>query len=195
MNLILASASPRRRELLEKFGVPFQVQVLPTEEETEGEPLKLARNNALAKALPVSLNNPSDLILAADTIVVFQGEVLGKPKDPQAARQMLELLNGRVHEVTTVVALAKGGQGVDVFSVTTEVKFRKLLDFEITAYLNTEEPYDKAGGYGIQGFGGLLVENIKGCYYNVVGLPMPRLAESLRAQGLEVFPRGDGEGA
>ena len=195
MNLILASASPRRKDLLEHFGLKFTVQVLPTEEETTGEPLTVARNNALAKALPVSEQNPSCLVLGADTIVVLDGQILGKPKNQDSASEMLHNLSGRTHEVTTVVALLQGGQAVDLFSVTTEVSFRKLKEFEISSYIATGEPFDKAGGYGIQGFGGLLVENIKGCYYNVVGLPMPRLVEALRPLGVEVFPQGDGKGA
>lgn len=195
MNLILASASPRRKALLEQFGLEFTVQVVPTQEQEEGEPLEVAKNNALAKAVPISIRNPEALVLGADTIVVLAGKVLGKPKDPHNAREMLHALSGRDHEVTTVVALVQGGQALDLFSVTTVVSFRKLKEFEIVGYIGTGEPFDKAGGYGIQGFGGLLVENIKGCYYNVVGLPMPRLVEALRPLGIEVFPRGDGEGA
>lgn len=195
MSLILASASPRRKALLEQFGLEFTVQVRPTEERSEGEPLAVAEHNALAKALPVSMANPQALVLGADTIVILGSKLLGKPQDYQAAWEMLHSLSGRVHQVTTVVALVQAGQAVDLFSVTTEVAFRELKEFEIRGYLATGEPFDKAGGYGIQGFGGLLVENIKGCYYNVVGLPMPRLVEALRPLGIEVFPKGDGEGA
>lgn len=100
---------------------------------------------------------------------------------------MLRFLSGREHNVTTYVVLSRNGQVVRDFSETTSVQFRHLDDEEIRAYIATEEPFDKAGGYGIQGFGGLLVKSIKGCYYNVVGLPMPSLAEHLRSLGIEVY--------
>ena len=187
MDLILASQSPRRRALLEQFGLTFQVQVLPVQEVSSGPPLAVAQANAVAKARPVSHGNPTALVLGADTIVVLDGTVLGKPRDREDARKMLGFLSGREHEVTTVVALLHG-QEERVFSETTKVRFRQLTDGEIAGYLATGEPFDKAGAYGIQGFGGLLVQSIKGCYYNVVGLPMPRLAEELRAYGIEMLP-------
>ncbi len=190
MNLILASQSPRRRELLTKFGLEFSVQVLPTAEIEVGEPFTVAETNAVAKALPVSEQNPGILVLGADTIVVLEGRILGKPQDQAAAHMMLRTLSGREHEVTTVVALALDGQAVRVFSATTSVRFRCLNTEEIDSYVATGEPLDKAGAYGIQGFGGLLVESIKGCYYNVVGLPLPKLAVELRRFGIEFFPQG-----
>lgn len=198
MNLILASRSPRRRELLAKFGLEFSVQVSPADEIEVGEPIAAAETNAVAKALPVSEQNPGALVLGADTIVVLDGRILGKPQDRPAAADMLRTLSGCQHQVTTVVALAVDGQAVRVFSATTDVRFRGLNEYEIRAYLATGEPFDKAGAYGIQGFGGLLVESIKGCYYNVVGLPLPKLAVELRRFGIEFFPRctqGGGEGA
>ncbi len=198
MNLILASRSPRRRELLAKFGLEFSVQVSPADEIEVGEPIAAAETNAVAKALPVSEQNPGALVLGADTIVVLDGRILGKPQDRPAAADMLRTLSGCQHQVTTVVALAVDGQAVRVFSATTDVRFRSLNECEIRAYLATGEPFDKAGAYGIQGFGGLLVESIKGCYYNVVGLPLPKLAVELRRFGIEFFPRctqGGGEGA
>lgn len=198
MNLILASQSPRRKELLERLGLDFSVRVAPQEEEQSGEPQEVAQKNALAKALPVSAANPQALVLGADTIVVLNQKIIGKPKDAGEAREMLSALSGREHQVTTVVALALGGQALRVFSSTTMVRFRMLSPGEIEGYLATGEPFDKAGAYGIQGFGGLLVESIKGCYYNVVGLPLPKLAEELRRFGIEFFPQsaqGGGEGA
>ena len=198
MNLILASQSPRRKALLEQFGFKFSVQVLPTIEEEHGEPCAVATTNALAKALPVSAANLGSLVLGADTIVTLQERILGKPKDHEDAEGMLRFLSGREHEVTTVVVLALDGEAVKTFSETTSVLFRELNDWEIKGYIATGEPFDKAGGYGIQGFGGLLVKSIKGCYYNVVGLPVPSLVEQLRPFGIEIFPppaQGDGEGA
>lgn len=188
MDLVLASQSPRRRALLEQFGLPFRVQVLPVEEAQSGRPLETAQANAVAKARPVSLQNPNALVLGADTIVVLDGQILGKPKDADDAVDMLTALSGREHEVTTVVALMINGQDADIFSETTKVQFRQLTAADIAGYVATGEPFDKAGAYGIQGLGGLLVQSIKGCYYNVVGLPMPRLAEELRAYGIEMLP-------
>lgn len=187
MNLILASQSPRRKALLEQFGIYFTVQVLPTDEIEEGDPCTVAKENAQAKVLPISKENPEAIVLGADTIVVLDGRILGKPNDAEGARTMLHFLSGRVHEVTTVVALAQAGQVIFTKRVTTEVEFRTLSDAEIEAYIATGEPFDKAGGYGIQGFGGLLVKSIKGCYYNVVGLPVPSLVEEFRDLGIEMF--------
>lgn len=196
MNLILASQSPRRKELLEQFGFTFSVKTIPTDEEENGDPIEVAMNNAKAKAVPVSAMNPGCLVLGADTIVTLAGRILGKPRDAQDAKAMLSFLSGKEHEVTTCVALCCDGQVACDFSETTSVQFRELDDDEINDYIATKEPFDKAGGYGIQGLGGLLVKSIKGCYYNVVGLPVPSLVEHLRS--LSVLPspaQGDGEGA
>jgi septum formation protein len=147
----------------------------------------VARANAIAKAVPISSVFSDCLVLGADTIVTLDGRILGKPVDAGDAFSMLRFLSGRQHKVTTYVVLSRNGQVVRDFSETTSVQFRRLDDEEIRAYIATGEPFDKAGGYGIQGFGGLLVKSIKGCYYNVVGLPMPSLAEHLRSLGIEVF--------
>lgn len=194
MDLVLASQSPRRRALLEQIGLKFTVQVLPTVELEIGDPLDVARTNALAKAEAVSKQNPKALVLGADTIVTLDGRILGKPKDAEDAFEMLSFLSGREHEVTTVVALVLYGQETHLFSETTKVRFRQLTDDEIMGYIATGEPFDKAGGYGIQGFGGVLVQSIKGCYYNVVGLPLPKLVDRLRLFGIEVFPTRPGSG-
>ncbi|NLJ74883.1 MAG: septum formation protein Maf [Firmicutes bacterium] len=187
MDLVLASHSPRRRDLLRKFGLDFEVAVVEVTEETNGLPEVVAESNARLKAEAVSAVYPESLTLGADTIVVLDNEILGKPHNEDAAIEMLCSLSGREHEVTTAVALARKGQAIRLFSETTLVRFRSLSRHEIESYAATGEPLDKAGGYGIQGFGGLLVEGIKGCYYNVVGLPMPRLVEELRVFGIEVF--------
>lgn len=194
MDLVLASQSPRRRALLEQIGLKFTVQVLPTVELEIGDPLDVARTNALAKAEAVSKQNPKALVLGADTIVTLDGRILGKPKDAEDAFEMLSFLSGREHEVTTVVALVLYGQETHLFSETTKVRFRQLTDDEIMGYIATGEPFDKADGYGIQGFGGVLVQSIKGCYYNVVGLPLPKLVDRLRLFGIEVFPTRPGSG-
>ena len=187
MDLILASHSPRRRELLHKFGIDFKTVVVEVEEENNGLPTATAELNARRKAEAVSVQYPQSLILGADTIVVLDGQILGKPSSEESAIEMLSALSGREHKVITAVALARWGQAIRVFSETTTVCFRALSREEIESYAATGEPLDKAGGYGIQGFGGLLVESIQGCYYNVVGLPMSRLVVELRALGIEVF--------
>ncbi|NMB02280.1 MAG: septum formation protein Maf [Firmicutes bacterium] len=194
MHLILASQSPRRKALLQQFGLRFSVQVLPTTEIGTGNPLDVARTNALAKAQQVSRQNPEALVLGADTIVTLEGKILGKPKDADDAFKMLRFLSGREHAVTTMVALVLHGQEPLLFGETTKVIFRQLTDDEIWGYIATGEPFDKAGAYGIQGLGGILVQSIKGCYYNVVGLPIPKLVEHLRQFGIEVFPTRPGSG-
>ena len=129
-------------------------------------------------------------ILGADTVVVLDGTPLGKPRDADEARRMLRALRGRWHEVVTGLALFVPERGTATDFVVTRVKMRNYGDDEIEAYVRTGEPLDKAGAYGIQGLGGLLVEEIHGCYYNVVGLPLSRLAEMMRAFGLSPWPEG-----
>ncbi|MES2639675.1 MAG: nucleoside triphosphate pyrophosphatase [Myxococcota bacterium] len=167
--LILASASPRRRALLESAGVTFEVRpadlderVLPAE-----LPKAYARRVAREKALAVV----GDRVLAADTVVALDGAVLGKPAGPDEARVLLTTLSGRTHTVYTAVALRVGAR-VHERICATQVRFRELSERDITTYLATGEPYDKAGGYGIQGHGGALVDRVSGSYTNVIGLPL-----------------------
>lgn len=188
MSFILASSSPRRQELLARFGIQFEVKVVPAPESVEGVPVKVAENNALAKAFAVANSLDSyDIILAADTIVVLDNQILGKPRNESDAYQNLRLLSGQEHSVITGVALLLPKQEPRVFHEETIVKFRKINDEEIKTYIKTKEPLDKAGSYGIQGIGGMFVESINGCYFNVVGLPMPRLALELRSIGIDVI--------
>lgn len=187
--VILASGSPRRAELLRQIGVPFVVVPsdveegvsLPVGEGTEN----LAREKALAVARRVGESPPYDLVLAADTVVVVEGDVLGKPSHPQEAREMLCRLSGRTHEVVTGVALVwlSGGLCVESWHETTSVTFRPLRDAEIAAYVATGRPMDKAGAYGIQEEAAAFVARVEGCYFNVVGLPLARLAERLFVEG------------
>lgn len=188
--LVLASSSPRRRELLSRVGLEVVVFEPKVEERYESpfEPERAvevalrkagAARRALGEALP---------ILGADTVVVLDGAPLGKPRDEEEARRMLRALRGRWHEVVTGLALLVPGKGALTDLVVTKVKMRNFGDDEVEAYVRTGEPLDKAGAYGIQGLGGLLVEKIRGCYYNVVGLPLSRLAEMLRAAGLSPWP-------
>lgn len=189
MKLILASQSPRRKMLLEKLGLDFQVIVSEVEEDIpEENPVQLVEKLALKKARGVAQKATSGLVLGADTVVALEGTILGKPQSKEEAVKMLQLLNGKTHQVITGVALveADGGKSL-VDHEITRVTFRNLEPEEIQAYVHTGEPLDKAGGYGIQGLGGLLVEKIEGCYDNVVGLPLTKLYLMLKKFGIDIF--------
>lgn len=188
--IYLASASPRRVELLKVLGLPFE-QVISKVPETaylETNPAALAETLALAKARAVAGKEGRGLVIGADTIVVYQGEILGKPRDRNDAVQMLTLLSGGTHLVISGVALvdAEGGREL-VNHEITRVTFRDLSPEEIGCYADTGEPMDKAGAYGIQGIGGILVKEIHGCYNNVVGLPLTLLVELLKEMGFDVW--------
>lgn len=184
--LILASGSPRRKELLARAGYIFRIIVSDAEEDlpSHAEPAEIAMRNASLKAKAVaSMCSPSELVIGADTIVAIDGVLFGKPRDEEEAHSMLEALSGRTHQVITGVCL----MGKDIyqpFSETTDVTFRKLSPDEIDAYVKTGEPLDKAGAYGIQGKGGALVDHIDGDYDNVVGLPVDELARHLSQLGV-----------
>lgn len=184
MDLILASASPRRAALLAQAGWTFQALPVDIEEDlAKDKPVKLAvMDLALrkARACPVE----QGLVIAADTVVVLNGEVLGKPHSAQEAVAMLHSLSGRQHTVITAVAVLNSVTGeYETAAEHTIVYFRSLKDREIEDYVRSGEPVDKAGAYGIQGKGALLVERINGCYNNVVGLPLARLAAMLAKAG------------
>lgn len=180
MNIILASASPRRRELMKLITDSFTAVSTDADETIpEGIPPMLASEYlSTIKALSVSLKNPDAIVIGCDTTVIADGEILGKPADKEQCRGYMELLSGRTHQVVTGCTIMNGSSTVS-FSETTDVTFRKLSEDEIEAYISTDEPYDKAGGYGIQGRGALLVEKINGDYFNVVGLPVSRLNQEL----------------
>lgn len=182
-HVILASSSPRRRELLKLAGIPFTVRTGQVDEDyppslpPEEVPGFLAKKKALAAAVP---GDASELILAADTIVVVAGQILGKPGDPERAKACLRLLSGRCHQVITGVCLLRGTR-VETFSERTDVFFKPLSGEDIAYYVDTYHPMDKAGAYAIQEWIGLRgVEKISGDYFNVVGLPVGRLVEHLR---------------
>ena len=180
MNLILASQSPRRRELLGLFHIPFSVRVADIDETMDPAkaPFDEVARVSLEKARAIP-RGADDVVIAADTIVVCQGQTLGKPVDAQDAYRMLRLLSGRDHQVMTGVAVLRGGQTVSCTEVT-DIHFRELSDREIHAYIRTGEPMDKAGAYGIQGGAALFAEKMVGDYYNVMGLPVCRLGQILR---------------
>jgi septum formation protein len=170
--LILASASPRRKAILEQLGVQFSVEPADVEELSAGEPRAVVVENALRKARAVV--RPGELVLGADTEVVLDGEVLGKPPGPREAEALLRRLSGREHEVMTGIALCEeGAERTDV--AVTLVRFRALEQADVDWYVGTGEWQGLAGGYAIQGRGAALVESIEGDYFNVVGLPVAAL--------------------
>lgn len=179
--VILASGSPRRQELL-RLIVP-EYEVIPAlGEEIAGEglsPREMVQELALHKAREVAESHPEALVIGADTIVVVDGRVLGKPKNPERSREMLGLLQGRAHTVYTGVALV-GPLGEETFAQGTTVHFAPMDSGEIDRYIATGEPFDKAGGYGIQGFGSAYIEGIEGDYYNVMGLPVQAIYQKLK---------------
>ena len=186
MKFTLASNSPRRRELLRNAG--FEFDVVPSKVE-EGEPDSgetpeaYARRLARAKALDVAASLPAgSLVVGADTIVTIDSLVLGKPSGPFDAARMLQMLSGRTHEVITAICLAWAPDQVAALKhETTFVSFCDLSENEIRAYVDSREPFDKAGAYAIQGLASKFVTHISGCYFNVVGLPIPLLHETLKA--------------
>lgn len=183
--IVLASASPRRRHLLEMLGIPHVVQPAGVDEtRLRGEvPEAMAVRLAAAKASAVHVRRPDDLVLAADTVVTIDDQVLGKPEDPADAERMLALLSGRGHRVVTGVALAlPGGDVRDRYDVT-HVWFRELSPELIRSYVATGEPLDKAGSYGVQGVGAVLIERVDGDFFSVMGLPLRLVVELLEDAG------------
>ena len=194
MNIILASASPRRRELLERIGLTgFTVAAPNVDESVEPRlsPADTVEQLSLRKARAAAERfGPNDLIIAADTVVALDGGILGKPRDRDDAFAMLSALSGREHHVYTGVTVLRGNKIVTEHEETA-VTFRALSPDEIRGYIATGEPLDKAGAYGIQGVGALLVSGIRGDYSNVMGLPVFRLGQILREFGLDLLRKGD----
>ncbi len=186
MNIILASASPRRAELLKKQGIDFTVVPSAIEEKVDPNhsPYENARRIAVQKARHVSCDNPGKLVVAADTMVVLDGLIIGKPMDREDARRMLAMLSGKEHEVVTGLALAHVSDGYN-FSTTevSRVRFGKISDDAIAEYVAGSEPLDKAGAYAIQGRAGEWVVSYRGSYSNIIGLPMETLVETLENIG------------
>lgn len=180
MSLILASQSPRRKELLSYIANEFQIlpssveEIVPKGLSVKKHPEYLSR----LKAMDIAKQYPNDTVIGSDTAVILGNEILGKPKDRDDAKKMLLKLSGKVHKVITGCTVVKNGV-VKSFSVVSRVKFQKLTNCEIEAYLDTDEPYDKAGSYAVQGKAGAFVEWIKGDYFNIVGLPIAKLKKYL----------------
>ena len=191
-SLMLASTSPRRREILETLGIDFTIVVVDVDEDVRaGEsPEDMVLRLAAAKAEAAAVA-PGSLVLGADTAVVVDGEILGKPRDEADALAMLARLSGRVHRVLTGVAL-RGPHGTRSILSETDVQFREIGRDEALAYWHSGEPQDKAGGYAVQGLGGIFVERIRGSYSGVVGLPVFETVALLREAGFEVMKRQAG---
>lgn len=188
--LILASASPRRRMLLTQIGMDFTVLPADVNEDPAGisDPSELCRRLAEAKARAVGTALNEGVVLGADTIVVLGGRILGKPADREDAVRMLFSLAGRQHRVYTGVALVDAASGKELVDhEVTSVWIRELTRRQIEAYADSGEPMDKAGSYAIQGLGSVLVERIEGCFFNVVGLPVPKLVRMLDEFGISVL--------
>jgi len=187
VQLILASSSPRRRQLLELLGLKFEVRSANIDESIQGgeTPSAYVERVAMLKAVRVATQMPQALILGADTAVVVDGRVLGKPQSPADARRMLTLLSGRSHAVLTGIALAGTHQSSRI--VESQIDFRVLSRGEIDWYIRTGEPMDKAGAYGAQGIGSFLIQSVHGSYSNVVGLPLAETLLLLNRAGVS-FP-------
>lgn len=195
--LILASASPRRRELLEQIGATFQVmpakgEEVITKEQPEQAVMELSRQKAeeIAEKIADGIADEDVLVLGADTVVVYEGKILGKPKDESDARAMLSMLNGRTHSVftgVTVIVMKNGNSQIHSFYEETEVSMYPMTDAQISYYIQTGEPMDKAGAYGIQGKGAVFIEKIHGDYNNVVGLPVAKIFYKMLESGIEIL--------
>jgi septum formation protein maf len=185
--LILASKSPRRKELLKQIGIPFVVVVSDAEEVSGNSwtPAALVVENAKRKARAVAEKYPDSPVLGADTVVSSEGKIFGKPKDKDEARKMLTALSGKMHEVTTGLALINRNE-IRTTNVTTKVFFDTMTKADIDAYIATEESMDKAGAYAIQGKAARFIEKIEGSYSNVVGLPLNALIQL--SKDLNLFP-------
>ena len=187
--IVLASASPRRRELLLGLGLPFEVAAADIDEEavTASTPQALVKKLTLEKARAVAKIRPAALVIGADTVVYKNGRIFGKPKNAAEAQNMLRALSGGTHTVATGIALVSPDGEIDDV-VTANVTFKALTEGQIARYIATGEPFDKAGGYGIQGRAAAMIREITGDYYTVMGLPVCRLGELLAEHfGIEVL--------
>ena len=186
--LILASQSPRRRQLMEQIGLSFTVKIADIDETMDpSKPpeAQVAEVSARKAAAIAETSRPEDVIIAADTIVVVDDTILGKPHSKEDAKAMLNLLSGRSHRVMTGVTVCRGEESVSHTEIT-EIRFRALSDAEIDAYVESGDPMDKAGSYGIQNAAAIFVSGMHGDYFNVMGLPLCSLTQLLRRFGVEV---------
>jgi len=188
--IILASTSPRRREILSKLGISFVVEAGVYEEDMTlaMPPLELVKHLATGKADAVARTRTDSLVIASDTIVVFQGKALGKPKNKQHAIDTLKMLSGKENDIITAVAIHDGPSGKKViFADTTKVFMKEMTEQDIVAYVENGEPMDKAGSYALQGLGAMFIDRIEGDFFNAMGLPLAHLAAELRALGVKIL--------
>ena len=191
MKFILASSSPRRRELLLRLQTPFDI-ILPDVDESiippEGSPETYCTALAELKANDISQHYPNNLVIGSDTIVVLDNNIMGKPEDKKMAQNMLKTLSGKTHHVYTGVCLKWADKNIHhLFAEITMVTFRELSEADINHYIESCPPYDKAGSYGIQDWSAVFVKEIKGCYDNVVGFPISRFYEELKKLGINLL--------
>jgi len=187
MEVILASQSPRRKELMGLFHIPFSIQVSDADETMDpGVSAAEAVAQVSRRKAEAVTRGSDDVVIAADTIVVCDGQILGKPRDEADASRMLHLLSGRDHQVMTGMTVLRGQRSLTCTEIT-DIHFRDLTDREISAYIATKEPMDKAGSYGIQGGAALFAQRLVGDYYNVMGLPVCRLGQLLREIAPEIM--------
>ena len=191
MKFILASSSPRRRELLLRLQIPFDI-ILPDVDESiippEGSPETYCTALAELKANDISQHYPNNLVIGSDTIVVLDNNIMGKPEDKTMAQNMLKTLSGKTHHVYTGVCLKWADKNIHhLFAEITMVTFRELSEADINHYIESCPPYDKAGSYGIQDWSAVFVKEIKGCYDNVVGFPISRFYEELKKLGINLL--------
>lgn len=187
--LILASQSPRRRQLMEQIGLSFTVKIADIDETMDSSKppeAQVSEVSARKAAAIAEISRPEDVIIAADTIVVVDDTILGKPHSKEAAKAMLRMLSGRSHRVMTGVTVCRGKESVSHTEIT-EIRFRALSDAEIDAYVESGDPMDKAGSYGIQNAAAIFVSGMHGDYFNVMGLPLCSLTQLLRRFGIAVL--------
>ncbi len=181
--IVLASESPRRRDLLTQAGIPFRTVSANADEIKEGEPVDVVTSNAVKKAEAGQKLCPDQCVLGADTIVCLEGRIFGKPGNAEEAFEMLRALSGRWHQVYTGVALSDGDGRMLIEYDVTNVHFTNMSDEEITSYISTGEPFGKAGAYAIQGQAGYYIDRIEGSYSNVIGLPLTTVRKLLKETG------------
>ena len=189
MSIILASSSPRRKELMERMGLEFTIRTAQHDETMNpaGDPADEVADVSRRKASAIQpLCTEDDIIVAADTVVVCDGLIMGKPHDSEDAVNMLHRLSGREHQVMTGLTVSRGSR-TETRTVITAVRFRPMSDAEIRAYVATGEPMDKAGAYGVQGLAAMFIEGLDGDFYNVMGLPLCTLAAMLRGYGVKLL--------
>lgn len=188
--IILASSSPRRKEILAKLKLPFEIKVSNYEEDMTlaMPPGELAEHLSAGKAKAVADENPHAIVIGADTFVVYNNQLLGKPEDPESAKEMLEMLSGKQNEIVTGVTIIDSDSSKTVsFHEATKVFMIKLSPKIIEAYIKTGEPLDKAGAYALQELGALLIEKIEGDFFNAMGLPLRRLVHEFESFGVKVL--------